>query len=356
MFTIYSDKNIFESLISSFEEFPNWNRIINDHAEIVLDTDQAQLDTQIEDPENIIFLFLHSNARSIELKSSKSIFQNIYSKLETVLDDPKAVYFLNLTQSEAEKLQEDTGIIINCGDKIDDDILLKGVNLDWLADEEIQNNWTNILTPFYNYPSNSIIINDRNLFSNEERRVNIGVNNILRILGNILPTSLSVDYHVLIQTEQKSETNNKSKCDDLARLLNEGIRELRNYNFQIEIIFYFAGTSFYKHTHNRRIYSNYKYGKSENSLASFKIHNLNITRNDDSFSLISFFNRLDSTSDTQNYLIAHRNGTNRSKEITADCVDKINKNGPNDRYYRYYLNGSEIVQGQAISIYNRLLN
>ena len=30
MFTIYSDKDIFENIISSPDTYPNWNKIIND--------------------------------------------------------------------------------------------------------------------------------------------------------------------------------------------------------------------------------------------------------------------------------------------------------------------------------------
>ena len=356
MFTIYSDKDIFENIISSPDAYPNWNKIINNHSIVCLDINQDDLDDEIADPNTLLFLFLQSNARNIDIIPLDNYFQTIYTNPETVIENPTSAYFLDLPEADAKKLQEDTGVIINCLDKIDDDILSKGVNLDWLADEVINDNWTNILNPFNNYPSNSLIINDRNLFTNEEGTSNIGVDNILRILNNLLPNNLKTDYHILIQSEQKAEAKNKVKCDMLADILNRDIRNLRNYNFQIEIVFYFSGTNFFKNTHNRRIYSNYKYGKCENSLASFKIRNANNTRNDDSFSLVCFFNKINSTPDTVTNLKAHQNGASRYKELVTDCVDKLNKNGPNDRYYRYYLNGIEVTQGQTTAINNRLLN
>ena len=356
MFTIYSDKDIFENIISSPDAYPNWNKIINNYSDICLDINLLDLDLELNNPESILFLFLQSNAREIDLIPIDSYFKSIYANPNTIIDNPTSAYFLNLNIIEAKQLQEDTGVIINCLDVIDDDILSKGVNFDWLADETINNNWINILNLFNNFPSNSLIINDRNLFTNEEGSSNIGVDNILRILNNLLPHNLKTDYHILILTEQKADARNKIKCELLADILNKGIRNLRNYNFQIEIVYYFSGTNFFKNTHNRRIYSNYKYGKCENSLASFKIKNANNTRNDDSFSLVCFFNKINSTTDTLTNLKAHENGTSRFKELTADCIDKLNKNGQNDRYYRYYLNGIEVIQGISTKIKNRLLN
>lgn len=359
MFTIYSDKDIFENIISSPAACPNWNKIINNHSIVCLNINQENLNIEINNPDSSLFIFLQSNARNIEIVPLDTYFQTIYADLETVVENPSAAYFLNLPEGDAKKLQDEKGVIINCS-VIDDDILSKGVNLDWIANEEINDNWTNILNPFNNYPSNSLIINDRNLFTNEERvhgtSENIGIDNLIRILDNLLPQNLNIDYHILIQSEQNTDSRNKAKCDLIANDLNVKIRNLRNYNFEIEILFYCRGTNHFDRTHNRRIYSNYNYGKSENNIASFKIRNANNTRNDDSFSLVCFFNKIDSTPDTINNLKVHQNGTSIYKELTTDCIDKLNKNGPNDRYYRYYLNGIEVTKGTATVINNRLLN
>jgi hypothetical protein len=360
MFTIYSDKDIFENIISSPGIYPNWNKIINNHSDICLDINEVDLEMALNDSESILFLFLQSNARAIDVIPLDNYFKTIYGNLGTILENPTSAFFLNISIAEAQELQERTGIIINCIDNINDDILSKGVDLDWIADDTINNNWTNILNPFNNFPSNSLIINDRNLFTNEERVdgtfENIGIDNLIRILDNLLPQNLKIDYHILIQSEQNTSSRNKDKCALIANDLNIKIRNLRNYNFEIEILFYCRGTNHFNSTHNRRIYSNYKYGKSENSLASFKIRNADCTRNDDSFNLVSFFNKIDSTPYCANILNAHEKLTSRYKELTTDCIDKLNKNGPNDRYYRYYLNGIEVRQGQSARIYNRLLN
>lgn len=359
MFTIYSDKLIFEDIISS-GKFPNWEKIITNHSQINLDINSTDLNSELGDPNSIIFQFLLSSGKQIDICDADIFFKKIKADNMAVIDKPTAAYFLNIPEADAKKLQEESGVVVNCKDFVDDNILSKGVNLDWLADEVINNNWNSILNPFNNFPSNSLIINDRNLFSNEERVLgtfqNIGVDNLIRILDNLLPQNLKTDYHILIQSEQKDDPRNKAKCDQITSDLNTKIRNLRNYNFEIEILFYCRGTNHFERTHNRRIYSNYKYGKCENSLASFKIRNANNTRNDDSFSLVCFFNKLNSIPDTNTNLMSHNNGSSRCREIAVDCIDKLNKNGPNNRYYRYYLNGTEVIQGQTTAIKNRLLN
>jgi hypothetical protein len=360
MFTIYSDKDIFENIISSPSDYPNWNKIINNHSAVCLDVNEVDLDTELDNPDSILFLFIQANAREIDLIPLNNYFQKIYSYPETVIENPTAAYFLNLTDNETFKLREETGMIINNAFKIDDNILFEKVNLEWLADEEINNNWNSILNPFNNFPSNSLIINDRNLFTNEESVKgtikNIGIDNLIRIFDNLLPHNLKTDYHILILSEQKADIRNKSKCDYISNDLNDKIKELRNYNFQIEIVYYYSGTNFFRNTHNRRIYSNYKYGKSENGFASFKIRNSNYTRNDDSFILLSFFNNISSIQDTITNLKAHQNGISRYKELGYDCYDKLKKNGQNDRFYRYYLNGKEISLEKLTPFKNRLLN
>lgn len=359
MFTIYSDKLIFEDIISS-GKFPNWEKIIKNHSEINLDINSTDLNSELRDPNSIIFQFLLSSGKQIDIYDADIFFKKINADNMAVIDNPTAAYFLNITEADAKKLQEESGAVVNCKDFVDDNILSKGVNLDWLAEEEINNNWNSILNPFNNFPSNSLIINDRNLFTNEERVLgtiqNTGIDNLIRIFDNLLPHNLKTDYHILILSEQKDDTRNKAKCDQVAIDLNSKIRNLRNYKFEIEILFYCRGTNHFERTHNRRIYSNYKYGKSENSLASFKIRSANKTRNDDSFSLVSFFNRIDSFNDTQTNLRSHKNGSTRCKEIAIDCIGKLNINGPHNRYYRYYLNGFEVTQGQSTAIKNRLLN
>lgn len=360
MFTIYSDKDIFENIISSPDSYPNWNKIINNYSDICLDISEIDLRMETGNQDSILFMFLQANAQNINIIPLDNYFQTIYNDLETIIENPTSAYFLNIPEIDAKSLQNGTGLIVNCKENIDDDILIKGVNIEWLADEVINNNWKEILFPFNTFPSNSLIINDRNLFTNEERVVgvnkNIGIDNIVRILDNLLPQTLKTDYHILVQSEQNTHPTNKQKCDQIALILNDEIRNLRPYNFIVEIVFFNRGTMHFSSTHNRKIVSNYKIGKVEYSFAAFKIRENNTLKYDDSFNLKSFFENINSSQNCSANLKAHENATLKYTEIVNHCIQKINQGGPSDNVYRYYLNGIEITQGQSTNINNRLLN
>lgn len=363
MFTIYSDKDIFENIISSPDDYPNWNKIINNHSIVFLDINQDDLDDEIANPDTLLFLFLQSNARNIDIIPVDNYFQTIYGNLETVIENPTAAYFLNLTDVVTEKLQQDTGIIINNAIKIDDELLLKGIYNHWVSDETIVNNWKTILNSFQNFPSNSIIINDRNLFTNNERigtqNLNLGTDNILRILDALLPQNINIDYHVIIQTDHQINRpgiENKNKCDEISDFLNTEIRNLRPYNFIIEMVYIHSSTQYYPHTHNRKIISNYKTGSISHCFSAFKIRTPDKTKNDDNFTLNAFFDKINNPASRESNLREHSIGIQRFKETTENCISKINLVGPNDYAYRYYLNGIEVTQGQTTAINNRLLN
>jgi hypothetical protein len=362
MFKIFSDKLIFEDIISS-GNYPNWEKIFTDHSDIYLDMNSVGLSSDLNDPNTIIFQFLLSKGKQIVINDADIFFQKIYSDNKTVLENPTAAYFLNLTDGEVEKLQEDTGIIVNNTVKIDDELLIKGIYSHWLADEIITSNWKAILNIFKNFPSNAIIINDRNLFTNRERvgakELNLGTDNILRILDAVLPQKLNIDYHVIIQTDCQPKwlgVDNKSKCDGVSIFLDSEIRKLRPYKFIIEMIYSHPSTQYYSHTHNRRILSNYKTGSVLHCFSAFQLRTPDKTKNDDNFTLNAFFDKINNPASKESNLREHSIGIQRFKEITANCIAKINSNGPNDYAYRYYLNGLEVTQGQSTAIQNRLLN
>ncbi|WP_291127541.1 hypothetical protein [Flavobacterium sp. UBA7682] len=362
MFTIYSDKLIFEDIISS-GKCPNWEKIIINHSVIHLDINNVDLNSDLNDPNSIIFQFLLSSGKQIDIYEADTFFQKIYANNKTVVENPTAAYFLNLTDKETEQLQEETGIIVNNGVKVDDELLLKGIYSHWVADEMIVNNWKTILNVFKNFPSNSIIINDRNLFTNKEtvggKELNLGTNNILRILDAVLPDKLNVDYHIIIQADHQPKwpgVDNKSKCDGVSIFLDTEIRKLRPYNFIIEMIFSHPSTQYYVHTHNRRILSNYKTGSVSHCFSAFQLRIPDKTKNDDNLNLNAFFDKIYNSASKDSNLKEHTIGTQRIKELSANCIAKINANGPNDYAYRYYLNGVEVIKGQSTTIKNRLLN
>ena len=161
MFTIYSDKDIFENMISSHDSYPNWNKIISNHATVCLDVNEVDLDTELNNPESILFLFIQSNARGIDLVPLDGYFKMIYADTETVIEKPRSVFFLNIDADKAINLQTETGIIIQSKDSIDDKILLgsyfKELPKNTVCQKAKNIGWHSIVD-FNLPPSNSLII------------------------------------------------------------------------------------------------------------------------------------------------------------------------------------------------------
>jgi len=288
MFTIYSDKDIFENIISSPDTYPNWNKIINDHSAICLDINEVDLDAEINNPDSILFLFMQSNARAIDLVPLDNYFQTIYANPATVIDKPRSVFFLNIDSNTAINLQEENGIIIQSKDQIDDKILLGSYFKDLPKSTVCESGrilgWQSLIT-FDLPPSNSLIISDNFLFKNEERNLLIGEPNIINLIDAILPSNLSVDYHILIIAEDNRKT--QQWCENLKTRISIAIKALRPYTIIIE--FLFSAT-----IHKRVILSNYLNGSCDKGFSVFSPRDNSTVREDNDFRLDRVFNNLHS--------------------------------------------------------------
>lgn len=288
MFTIYSDKDIFDNIISSPNNYPNWNKIINDHSAVCLDINQVDLDAELENPDSILFLFLQLNARRIELVALDNYFQTIYANPETVVEKPRSVFFLNVDSDVALRLQEENGIIIQSKENIDDKILLgsyfKELSKNVVCEIGTTLGWQSLIT-FDLPPSNSLIISDNYLFKNEENRIVIGEPNTIHLIDALLPQNLNVDYHILIIAED----NRKSQAwvETLKNNMSARIKALRPYNIIIEFIF--SAT-----IHKRAVLSNYLNGSSDKGFSVFSTRDNKTIREDNDFRLDRVFNNLHS--------------------------------------------------------------
>jgi hypothetical protein len=307
MFTIYSDKDIFENMISFPEIYPNWNKIINNHATVCLDINEHDLTNELTDDESILFLFLQSNARQIDLIPLDSFFKTISSNPETVSEKPRSVFFLNVSEADANEMQENNGVIVQSKDNIDDNILIgsffKVLPKNLVCENGLNLGWKSLIN-FNLPPSNSLVISDNYLFKNEDRGINIGERNIINLIDSILPQILSVEYHILIIAED----NNKSAqwCEKLKTRVSKEIKALRPY--QISIEFLFSAT-----IHKRVILSNYLSGSQDKGFSVFSTRDNKTVREDNDFRLDRVFNSLNSFGGDVEYI---------SKK---DALQRINK-------------------------------
>lgn len=288
MFTIYSDKDIFESMISSPDVYPNWNKIIKDHSTICLDINDADLDTELNDPDSILFLFTQSNARAIDLVPLDNYFRIIYANPATVIDKPRSVFFLNIDTDTALNLQEENGIIIQSKDNIDDKVLLgsyfKELPKNSVFETGTTLGWQSLIN-FDLPPSNSLIISDNYLFKNEENRIIIGEPNTINLIDAILPQNLNIEYHILIVAEDNGKS--QAWCENLKIKISAAIKALRPYDILIEFLFS-------KTIHKRTVLSNYLNGSCDKGFSVFSTRDNKTVRDDNDFRLDRVFNSLHS--------------------------------------------------------------
>lgn len=194
-----------------------------------------------------------------------------------VLDDPSAVYFLDVTKEEATNIQKQYGVICKNENDIDDTELGEWSEI-ISSQGDLDHNWNDFLAKIKKSPTNTVIINDRFVFSNDDFATKKcqGINNIINMLDALLPDTFSKDflYHVLIlysDKNSKGESTCKIQFNKLSKKLSESIINLRKekYNILVEVIA-IPGSSFgYDYTHNRRVITNYHIIRSEHKLVAF---------------------------------------------------------------------------------------
>ncbi len=258
MFTIVTTQKILEKL---YLEDTVWGNIVA-HTKcfyLKLDTDWWE-----EDDDTPLMQLSNSQA---DIKDGKDIFDNLEAHPEIMANYPTSAFILDIKPEEAAKLQKMYGVIVQSYESLDDAILttVSRSSID-VATGETGVGWNDVLNGLKDLPTNAIIINDRNLFSNDqiiknpdgsikERRLN-GVDNVSNILDLLLPRTLETAFHVLIVCEKKP--TNHLTVKELINQLNKTKKILdRPYNVTIELLAVTSGSQVYRETHNRRILTNY---------------------------------------------------------------------------------------------------
>lgn len=214
---------------------------------------------------------IHPNAAKQEISEIKE------NPLK-VLEDPSAVYFLDISSKEAADIQMQYGVICKNENDIDDTELG-----DWgeiiSCEGDYDHNWSDFLAKIKQSPTNSVIISDRFVFSNDDfanDNKRYGLDNIVSIIDAILPNSFTKDspYHIFIlysDKNAKGESTCKVAFNKLAKKLYDRICDLRKgkFNILVEVVAVPGNSYGYEWTHNRRVVTNYHIIRTEHNLKAF---------------------------------------------------------------------------------------
>lgn len=244
--------------------------------EIFLDMTKEELDAltlseikKLEDNPTYSSLFL--SLKDLKFIEAKSVIEKIKSRNKTSLDYPKGIFVINIAEADAIKIQNDCGVLCK-SDKIFDlaELTLKKN----ITCEEGKSNhsWEDICNEMQKCPCNFILINDRNLFTNDTKtnRNPKGIRNVINLLDSLLPNSF-VDnrFEVVIATEENKGLD-KIKHADILSNLSEEFAKIRNYKIHLVLMSYNYETPHYDATHNRRVSTNYGIIQADHKIAAFR--------------------------------------------------------------------------------------
>ena len=291
MFKVYANRAFLERVL--LDETPkNWYNIFMSE-----NVDEVYIPEDLDDEyvDSMGFNDTIGNLQRlgrITIKNDAEYINDIPNHPNRVLENPNAVFLLDIAPEEARKIQEKYGVIcqsIKPNNPIDDSVLTQAYEYN-LEDGQVGVDW-NVYFDKTNHalPSNALIICDRYIFSasseSDEKSikdaVDLGLKNIRSILDAVLPRKYSSVYNVLIvfdsSTLSKSSTLNKEGKEEkqMFKSIVDQLREdaksnkKRQYKIRFDLISIDSNKMNYAKLHNRRIISNYFIVRAEYKLQAF---------------------------------------------------------------------------------------
>ena len=300
MFTVYSEKEIFENIVVFNEKTPLWFNIFCNHSEVCLNMTDEELAKE-ESQGTPIFEFIMANGGRSPI-ALKEFFDSIYEDNNVIGEKPRSAFFLNYSKDDANKIQSAYGVIVQGNEGIEDNILkgsfFKNLPKDLILENQTNKGWQELVS-FALPPSNSMIITDDYLFSNEENGENVGKSNVIQLANAFLPNKLSIPYHLTIISNDNPDSGKppKSKewCERLTGELKAAIVNLRPYSIVFEIVFT-------QTLHKRKLILNYINATSDKGFAIFKVNDGKTVRSDNDFRCDKVFTRVEPQEGDTDYM------------------------------------------------------
>jgi hypothetical protein len=247
---VYIGRDALESVAIFDDDYPNLHNIFKSHAILCVDLSDDELDKILSDEENDLSQFcLRNDIQTIPLKD---YFDALREDKAIIVEKPRAMFFFDIPVAEAKELSSKYGVIVQSEKAINDRVLQlsfkKGLNKGAIVSGK-KDGWSNLLDGVKLPPMNSLIISDNYLLQNEADGKLIGFENLKMLLDAILPNTLETDFHLLIVAPMPQKIR-PEKADQLNGALKAYLKQVRQYDFQLEFVFNNT-------IHPRKIFSNY---------------------------------------------------------------------------------------------------
>lgn len=288
--TIYAELDVFEKVLLFQEEYPNWNFLFKYHSDLCLNISDKDYETLFNENNEILkaYIAITGGREPIPLKD---FFTEIYeSPIETLEDQPRNIFFLNFSSSEALELSNNIGVMVLPANSYHDKVLhlryYKDVEENQILERETNLGWHELFG-LDARPINSMILIDEYIFENtqtvKKELVNIGEENLIQLLDRVLPEKLIVPFHFTLITLFSCEAE-ESLLINSQRVI-ERIKTLRGYEVLCEFVY--QKSDFF---HKRKLIINYSNGTCDKGFSVFNPSNMKQVRKINSFELIQWFN------------------------------------------------------------------
>jgi hypothetical protein len=318
MLCVYADINAYEQLLLEPENYPIWIKVLNRKTPVFLNITDDILNAKIANTENDVLGISLQQYAGITIPEAQPIyFENIKADENELLQHPRSVFILDISIEKAQELRDCYGQMILSIHDMQEDFLIQNHINEISKAEKIDGGWRSFFSPVIPI-SNSVVISDLYLFGNHERvrgvNVNRGIENVIYIAAQILPQTLSIDYHFTLVSHSTGASVNRWK--EIHRELEERLQALRDFEIKLEIIL----TT--KENHKRRFMTNYLYGKGEHGFDIFKCSDPEVADIDADFDCYSLFGNLESTGMLHREI--HQRGIHKVVHFTTKTLNYIN--------------------------------
>lgn len=218
--------------------------------------------------DNNIFVMLYSEHTALHPTDlPKDLIENEYRFAEYAED----IFILDVSPDEAQRLTHDYGVLVLSEDKIDFSPLY--THDFYACTKQVEGTWQEVMENVRNIPFNTVLINDRNLFTDKETNSNpthyYGIDNLKEILQALLSTcgKRETPIDLFIGFDLKPDIN----FSKLTKRIEAEFDTLKQkYNIRIELVGYKESSGFWSDSHNRWIITNYGYFTLEHKVSAFR--------------------------------------------------------------------------------------
>ena len=257
---VYIEKEALERFILNEISYRNLLAIFSEHSVLCLNMTEADidkewktasLDGQRGGSKLQKFCIGHSIKRPTSARTDFMTFLNDNQKL---LDYSRSMFVLNVSPQEAIDLRSKYGVMVLSKENMNDNEFQFHIK-DTVKKDEVKNDVADGWESFFGLrkqpwlPSNVLVFSDEYLFKNDVRGVNLGVRNLKSIIPNLLPSTLDVDFQILVISPIPK--NNRAKAQSIADELSTFVHGL-TLPYQCKITFVFTNA-----VHTRKALSNY---------------------------------------------------------------------------------------------------